>query len=295
MTLIEFQEKYGKEDQCRDYLYKKRWPEGFVCPKCGHRECFNIKARNRYQCKSCNHQPSITSGTIFDRTRTPLVKWFMAIYLTANDKRGISALALKDKIGVAYNTSWTMLQKIRHAMGEQDSEHLMSGIVELDEAFFGAPSEGGKRGRGTDKTPVLVSVSLNDEGKPQLAFMEVVDTVDGKAVEDFAYNNVAKGSEIRTDGLRVYNVLASENIVHTKQKYDPKNQPEHLHWLHIIISNARAFISGTYHGLHKKHLQRYLNEFCYRFNRRWTNGGIFSRLLRACVSARKITYHELVG
>jgi len=295
MTLIEFQEKYGKEEQCRQYLYAKRWPEGFVCPKCGHNECFNIKSRNRYQCKSCNHQPSITSGTIFDRTRTPLVKWFLAIYLTADDKRGISALALKDKIGVAYNTSWTMLQKIRHAMGERDSKYLMSGIVELDEAFFGAPSEGGKRGRGTDKTPVLVSVSLNDEGKPQLAFMEVVDTVDGEAVEDFASNNVAKGSEMRTDGLRVYNVLASENYIHTKQKYDPKNQPDHLHWLHIIISNARAFISGTYHGLHKKHLQRYLDEFCYRFNRRWTIGGIFSRLITACVSACKITQHELVG
>ena len=295
MNLLEFQAKYGTEEQCRQYLYETRWPDGFECPRCNHKQCFNIVSRGLYQCKACNYQASITAGTIFDKTRTPLVKWFLAIYLSADDKRGISALALKSKIGVAYFTAWTMLQKIRHAMAERETSQYLSGIVEMDEAFFGAPSEGGKRGRGTDKTPVLVSVSLSPDEKPGMVRMEVVDTVDAAAVEDFLCSRVVKGSEIRTDGLNIYNGVSDIGYIHNRKTYDPKNQPKHLHWLHIIISNAKAFIDGTYHGLDKKHLQRYLNEFCYRFNRRWSVNGLFSRLLFACVSATKISYHEVVG
>ena len=178
-----------------------------------------------------------------------------------------------------------MLQKIRHAMGERDGNYYLSGIVELDEAFFGAPTEGGKRGRGTDKTPVLVSISLTEDGKPNIANMQVVDNLDGATVEAYAQDNVAKGTQIRTDGLTIYSGLSSSGYLLTQIQYDPKKQPKHLHWLHIIISNAKSFIDGTYHGLDKKHLQRYLDEFCYRFNRRWFQSGIFSRLLDACVAS----------
>ena len=295
MNIIEFQNKYGTEEQCRQYLFETRWPEGFICPRCSHGECFNVASRGLYQCKACRYQASVTAGTIFDKTRTPLVKWFLAIYLSADDKRGISALALKSKIGVAYFTAWTMLQKIRHAMGEREGSHYLGGIVEMDEAFFGAPSEGGKRGRGTDKIPVLVSVSLSPEEKPRIARMKVVDTVDGAAVENFLCDHVSKGSEIRTDGLNIYNAVSDIGYTHTRIIYDSKNQPKHLHWLHIIVSNVKSFIDGTYHGLDKKHLQRYLDEFCYRFNRRWFDNGLFPRLLFACAIAPKITYAEVVG
>jgi transposase-like protein len=295
MNMLEFQAKYGTEEQCRQYLFETRWPEGFSCPRCNHGECFNVASRGLYQCKACRYQASVTAGTIFDKTRTPLVKWFLAIYLSADDKRGISALALKSKIGVAYFTAWTMLQKIRHAMGEREGNHYLSGIVEMDEAFFGAPSVGGKRGRGTDKTPVLVSVSLSPEEKPRMARMKVADAVDGAAVEDFLCDHVIKGSEIRTDGLNIYNGVSGIGYTHTRKIYDAKNQPEHLHWLHIIVSNVKSFIDGTYHGLDIKHLQRYLDEFCYRFNRRWAENGLFSRLLFACAIAPKITYAEVIG
>jgi len=295
MTILEFQENYGTEEQCREYLKASRWPDGFECPKCQHKAYYNTQSRGLYHCKSCEYQCSVTAGTIFDKTRTPLVKWFMAIYLMGEDKRGISALALKKKIGVSYTTAWTMLQKIRHAMGERDANYYLSGIVELDEAFFGAPTDGGKRGRGTDKTPVLVSVSLTEDGKPNRVCMEVVDNVDSETVADFAEDNVANGTQIRTDGLKVYSGLAGMGYALTQKKYEPKKQPTHLHWLHIIISNAKAFIDGTYHGLDKKHLQRYLDEFCYRFNRRWFASGIFPRLLDACASTCKISYRELVG
>ena len=235
-----------------------------------------------------------------DRTQTPLRKWFLSFYFMSEDKRGISALSLKSKIGVAYQTAWSMCQKIRHAMSSRDENYKLSGIVEIDEAFFGSPTEGGKRGRGTDKTAVFVSVSLTEDGKPGYAKMKVVEpeegeNVDGETIKTFADNAIEKGSEIRTDGLNIYNSLAENGYTLSKKKYDPKNQPEHLHWTHIVISNVKALIDGTFHGLDSTHLQRYLDEFCYRFNRRWFSSGIFSKLINACLASTKISYHELIG
>jgi transposase-like protein len=300
MDMLEFMDKYGTEEQCRQHLFESKWAKGFVCPKCSHTEYFDIKSRSLYQCKSCNHQASVTAGTIMDKARTPLRKWFLAMYYMSEDKRGISATALKSKIKVAYQTVWSMSHKIRHAMSERDKDYKLTGIAELDEAFFGSPTEGGKRGRGTDKTAVFLSVSLTEDGKPCHAKMKVVaadknESVDSETAVKFAEESITKGSEIRTDGLNIYNTLKDNGYTHTAKTFDSKKQPEHLHWTHIIISNVKAFIAGTFHGLDSKHLQRYLNEFCYRLNRRWFESGVFSRLVKACALSDKITYHELVG
>ena len=295
MTIQEFQSRYATEEQCRAYLYEKRWPAGFECPKCGGKEYFDIKSRNLYQCKSCNHQASVTAGTIMDKTRTPLVKWFWAMYLMTEDKRGSSALALKGKLGVCYTTAWTMSQKIRYAMGKGEEGYTLEGIVELDDAFFGAPSQGGKRGRGTERTAVMVSVSLTDKGKPQYAKMQVVESVDKETVKQFAKRFIAPGSEVHTDGLAVYTSMEKNGYSLVQKKYDPRNHPEHLHWTHIFVSNAKAFVNGTFHGLDSIHLQRYLDEFCYRLNRRWRTSSIFSHLLGASVRVGKISFYELIG
>jgi transposase-like protein len=295
MNIIEYQRNFGTEEECRKYLFERRWSEGFVCPKCGHKEYFNIQSRHLYQCKACNHQASVTAGTIMDKSRTPLTKWFLALYLMSEDKRGISALSLKDKIGVAYQTAWTMCQKIRYAMGKHDEGYKMSGIVEMDEAFFGSPTEGGKRGRGTEKTAVLVGISLSKDGKPCYAKMKVAETVDSEAVKAFAKEAISKGSEIRTDGLNIYTPLAKEGFTLNQKTYDPKKEQEHLHWLHIVISNLKSLIEGTFHGLDSLHLHRYLNEFCYRFNRRCFKTAIFSRLVDVAAKSSKIRYYELIG
>jgi transposase-like protein len=295
MRLQEFQELFGTEEACREYLYKKRWPKGFVCPKCGHTERFNIKARNKFQCKACNHQTTVTVGTIMEKTRTPLTKWFAAIYLVSEDKRGLSALSLKGKIGVAYQTAWTMLQKIRFAMGERDENYKLDGIMEMDEGFFGGTAEGSKRGRGTEKTAVLVSVSLTDSGKPKFARMQVLEVVNGDAVKEFSKKRIVPGTEIRTDGLAVYNCLSEEGFLHTTIPFNKKKHPEHLHWTHIVISNAKAFVQGTFHGLDAKHLQRYLDEFCYRLNRRYFAQDLFAHLANACVLAPPKPYYALIG
>jgi transposase-like protein len=290
MELITFLERFGTEDNCREYLYKLRWPEGFICPKCGKKDApFQIVSRNLYQCRYCTHQASVTAGTIMDRTKTSLRKWFLAIYLMGSDKRGCSALRLKRELKIAYDTAWTMSHKIRKAMGERDGLYLLQGTVEMDEAFFGSPDEGGKRGRGSDKTPVVVSLSLGEKGEPIYCKAQALAKVDSETILAFARRAVRPGSVILSDELNIYPILGKNEYVHRPKKADPAKEPEHLKWLHIIISNLKAFFSGTYHGLDSRHLQAFLDEFNFRFNRRFWQGELFARTLVACAVAKPFT------
>jgi transposase-like protein len=295
MDMITFMEKFDTDEKCREYLYKIRWSEGFVCPKCGAKDKpFQITSRHLYQCRHCTHQASVTAGMIMDGTRTPLRKWFLAIYLIGSDKRGCSALRLKRELKIAYDTAWTISHKIRKAMGERNDLYLLQGTVEMDEAFFGSPDEGGKRGRGSDKTPVVVGLSLGEKGEPVYCRAQVLEKVDGEAIKAFAKHTVQPGSVILTDGLKIYRLLGESGYVHQAKKTDLTKEPEYLKWLHIIISNMKAFVTGTYHGLDARHLQAFLDEFCFRFNRRFWEGELFARTLAACSVARPFPRKKLV-
>lgn len=295
ITLLQFQDKFSSENACYEHLFRIRWANGFICPKCGYTEYYDLPKRRLYQCKSCKHQTSLTAGTIMHRTRTPLLKWFWAIFLTSHDKRGVSAEQLMVDLELSYYVAWLMLHKIRKAMGERDEKYLLGGLVELDETFFGAPTEGGKRGRGTDKTPVLVGVSLDKAGRPQYVKMSVISDVKGETLAKFAKENIVAGSTISSDALKSYNALAESGFIHEPVKFSAKENPDHLKWLHTFIGNAKAFVGGTYHGLDSKHLQPYLDEFCFRANRRKFTGQIFNRLLLACSSAQTISYLSLTN
>jgi transposase-like protein len=229
-----------------------------------------------------------------DKTKTPLTKWFMAIYLMSTDKRGCSALRLKKELGIAYDTAWTITHKIRNAMGQRDGMYLLQGIVEMDDSFFGAPSEGGKRGRGTDKTPVVIGLSLGENNRPEFVRAQVIDAVDGESLLEFAEGTIQKGSEIRSDGLSAYHKLAKNGYRLTSETFDPKEKPEYLKWLHIIVSNMKTFLLGTYHGIGSEHMQAYLDEFCYRFNRRNWQAQLFPRTLAACLTAKPFPRKSLV-
>jgi len=292
MTILEFQERFNTEESCREHLYKMRWPEGFVCPKCGVKdEPFNIASRSRYQCKHCNHQASVTSGTVMDKTRVPLRKWFWAMYMMSHDKRGCSAVQVGRELSLPYATAWLLCHKIRSAMGERDAQYVLDGYIEVDDAFFGGASDSGKRGRGTDKSVVLVGVSLDEKRRPKFAKMQLAENVKSETLKAFAKENFAPGAVLTSDGFSSYKAL-SEDYTHTGEPQSLKNS-EHLKWLHVIISNAKSFIFGTYHGLESLHLQSYLNEFCYRFNRRKFSLQHFDRTLSACIFASKLTYHAL--
>jgi len=294
-NLVDFQTKFRTEKSCHEYLHNLKWPDGYRCPKCDHTDCFTINTRKLpvYECKNCRHQTTVLVGTIFEKTRTPLVKWFWAIYLVAHDKRGISANHLAGQIGVSYPTSWLMLHKIRKAMGDRDALYQLEGIVELDDAFFGAPKEGGKRGRGTEKAKVIVGLSLTPRGNPVNVKMQVVENLQRQTIIRFAEQNIMECAIIPTDLYCSYNALSERGYIHIRKKFNAKDNPDHLHWMHTVISNAKAFVGGTFHGLDKKHLQAYLDEFCYRFNRRKFKNALFYRLLTCCVQSETITYPEL--
>jgi len=251
MTLLQFQERFSTEEACLEHLRKMKWPEGFVCPRCKHEHCYDLPKRKLFQCKQCGYQASATAGTIMQGTRTPLLKRFWAIFWMAHDKRGVSGETLQRELELTLFRATLMEQKIRHAMGQRDENYLLSGLVELDEGFFGAPTEDGRRGRRTDKTPVMTGLSLDTRGRPGYIHMQVLDAVNGNAVKKFAEKYIQPYSIVNTDGLNIYSVLDESDYDHLAAIFDPVSNPDHLDWIHTFISNAKAFIGGTYHGLDK--------------------------------------------
>jgi len=280
--LMEFMRRYGTDQACREYLVSKRWPNGFVCPKCGAQQG-HLLGKGHIQCAGCHYQASVTAGTVMHRSHLPLVKWVLAFYLMTQDKRGISAVQLSRQLDVTYKTAWYVLHRIRKAMGQRDSRYLLSGIVEFDDAYFGGPTVGKKRGRGTEKSKVFIAVSLEDDEKPKHLCMQLTQNLKQASVKKFAKAHIHKGSTIRTDAYRSFSPALATNYMLETHPFDPGTGE--LHSLHTLVSNAKAFILGTYHGLPKKNLQSYLDEFCFRFSRRFFYGQLFDRLAIAVVAS----------
>jgi len=291
MGLLDFQSRFPGESECYDYLVKTRFPEGFSCPRCGSSEGGTIHTRGLWQCKGCRVQVSATAGTMFHRTRTPLHYWFWAVFLVAKDKRGHSALQLSKELNIPYDRTWLMMHKIRNAMGHRDALYMLDGAVEMDDAYFGAPDPG-RRGRSTRRVKALVAVGITGDNKPRFAKIQTIKRLDARRVKSFVKSSIAPGSVIRTDGLNVYRRLSSLGFSH-EAIVAGRDKSNLLQWVHIIIYNAKAFITGTFHGLDDKHIQLYLNEFCYRFNRRHREPELFDRLLLACIVSPPLSYDEL--
>ena len=290
---MEFSERYGTEDACRQRMFEARFPGGFICPICGARSCCYIIRRNVYQCNKCKHRTSLKAGTLMEKSRLPYKVWLWAIYLVATDKRGISAMELMRQLHVTYKTAWYLLHRIREAMGKADENCLLQGIVELDDGFFGGPKGGGTSGRGSKKIKVLVAVSKDEGGKPQRLKMQVAPNVQGRTVREFAKGSIAEQAIVETDAYRSYQNALAGKYKHKWQVYDADS--EKLAWLHTIISNAKALINGTFHGLDRKYFQRYLNEFIYRFNRRFQQTSLFDQLLISVVSSTPLGLVALKG
>ena len=293
ISFMTFKNFFVDEETCREHLFRLRWPNGYCCPKCGSISHYVIATRNLYECVGCHYQASLTTGTVMERTHLSLEKWFWGIYFVSNDKRGCSATQISKELAITYKSAWYMLHRIRKAMKDRDSQYLLNGLIELDDSFFGAATRDGKRGRGTEKAKVIVGLSINEKGQPQFLKMEVVDNMRGETIVDFARAHIAEGSTISSDAYRSYNKLQNEGFQHEAKFFNPKEDSEHLKWLHTIIGNAKSFINGTFHGLGQKHMQSYLDEFCYRFNRRSFSGELFNRLLSSCLLFQKLTYTEL--
>lgn len=300
-TIMTFLLHCHSEDWCEQYLIKVRWPEGMCCKHCGGKNFSpRLPKRFAFQCRDCRKFLSPTAGTMFHGTQMSLMRWFVTIFFMATDKRGISALYLSEQLGVSYPTAWAMLQRIRRAMAKRDASYKLSGNVEIDEMFIGAPTEGKKRGRGTEKTPVIVAVSFvpgtggkEDEEYMGFAKMRVVKSIDEKIVVAFANDAIVPGSTVRSDGLSVYPPLEKHGFVHDRNPVKKQKAHVILPHVHLFISNCKAFVQGTLHGLDDKQLQHYLDEFTYRFNRRKRHKELFDRLLLACLEKEEVPFAAL--
>ena len=299
MSITQFNEKFPDEDACWEYLYQVRYPNGFVCPKCGDtREPWSMKRRTR-KCKGCRTTISLLVGTVMEKTHLPLLKWFHAMRLMAKDKRGCSAVKLEQELRIKYHSAWYLYKRIQTAMEDRDKNYQLCGVVEVDEGFFGDPDEGGKRGRGTDKTEAMLGVEVdyfvNKKGervsRPRHIKLEVVPNAQSPTIEDFALRNIRAGSTVMTDGLASYLVL--DGLGYERISEPASQNKEHLRRIHTVISNLKALIQGTYHGLDEKYLHLYFAEFCWRFNRRGLN--LFDRLMVSVANAQKVELSVLKG
>lgn len=298
-SLPDFFREYGTDDQCEKALFAWRWPTGFVCPNCHSIRHCKLKCRQLYQCLACRRQTSVTSGTIFDSSKLPLTKWFLAMHLLTQSKNGLSALALKRDIGVSYNTAWSMKHKIMQAMKERDDSQPLQGIIQLDDVYMGGELTGGKPGRGSEnKTPFVAAVACDDAGHPVRMNMNVVKGFQTAEITRWARQHVTPGSEVVSDGLACF---AGVKLAGCKHRAivtggGPTSvTKEEFTWVNTMIGNVKNAITGTYHsvGGNHKHLPRYLAEFCYRFNRRFKLEDMLPRLAYVALRTPPMPYRLL--
>ncbi len=283
-TLPAFQRRFATEDDCREYLIKARWPRGFVCPKCGAGQKAYIKTRNVFQCKN-GHQISVTSGTTMHRSKQPLCTWFYAAWLMTTLTPGISAVQFQRQLGIKrYETAFNMLHKLRAALFTP-SRTKLSGEVELDETYIGGRERGpGRRGRGAvTKTPVAIAVEIirwkdkagRNQSKAGRVRLQVVQNMGAVQLVGFVVNNIERKTIINTDGTASYKSLPKLGYVN----YRPETGAP-LPVLHRVVSNIKTWLQGTHKGaVRRKHLQAYLNEYTFRFNRRKNPWLSFNRAL----------------
>ena len=287
------------EEQCRDYLYQLRWPNGFVCPKCKQAVKAYLIGGTLFKCSKCGHQTSVIAGTVFQDTRKSLRNWFTAIWWVTTQKNGASAAGLQQVLGLgSYQTAWTWLHKIRSAMVNPNRMKLV-GTIEVDECYIGGEEHEGKRGRGTgNKSIVVIGVELL-EGKNQMGRvrMEVVADVSGDSLVGFIKENVEPGSTIITDGWSGFASVGTSGYIHiAAKKFEVADEKKLLPHVHMIISLLKRWLLGTHQGaVQEMHLQAYLDEFVFRFNRRKSakRGLLFHRLLEGAMRIPPTTYAEL--
>lgn len=287
LSLEAFLAEYGTEEQCIAALFKMRFSKGYECPECGRKEHTVERKGRMLECSHCYYRTYLTAGTIFQGTKLPLRKWFLAMHLLTKDKQGISALQLMREVDVCYETAWTVKQKLMAVMEERSHEKKLQDAAVADDAYIGGKCPDGKRGRGSEnKIPFVVAASLTSEGKPDQISLRVVSGFSAEALKAWAKENLARGLHLFTDGLHCFGAVKEAEIKHfpTIMSQDPEQQDKGCFlWINTLIGNLKTALSGTYHHVDEKYVSRYLSEFEYRFNRRYNLKTILPRLLYAAV------------
>lgn len=299
LTITEFFSQIDTEEKARNLIWQNRFEgKDFICPHCGHEQYYQYKSRPEIRkCKSCFKQVRVRAGGLFEYSKVPLLIWVRAIFLMMSGKRGVSSLEIYRQLQLkSYRTGWGMLQKIRYALGNRDEKYKLKGFIELDGAFFGKDATGNQRS-------VIIAVEskswTDKKGNPQTkaGFAKVLlEKERATNVNSFIEQAIEPGSEIHADGAKAYVHSDPELNIKTMNTYNDHILNERwLPWVHRFISNAKAWIIGTHHGVSGHHLKNYLAEYSYRFNRRHDSNGLFSRGLFACTQSSPIRLGALSG
>jgi transposase-like protein len=301
-TWTEFLDRFGSEEACLAYLQKLRWPTGFVCPACAVIEAPYRSSRGRLMCRACGRQSTVTAGTIFDKTRTPLRVWLAAAWYLTNQKQGVSALGLQRVLGLgSYQTAWTLLHRYRRAMVRPAREPLR-GCVEVDETYVAITDRNNpapKAKSHTNQPFVIMAVEmLEPRGFGRIRLRRIRDDSD-RSVIPFVQECIEPGSCVRTDGSAAYRSLPELGYQHERRVQLGAGVPAHVSMagVHRVASLLKRWLLGTHHGsVQPEHLDAYLEEFVFRFNRRrsGSRGLLFYRLLEQAVVSEPLTYEQVV-
>ena len=295
-TILEFEQRFATEEDCRRYLFQLRWPEGFSCPRCGGNKAWVTK-RGPYRCSQCDYQISVTAGTIFQDTRKPLRLWFRAIWQVTSQKNGVSALGLQRVLGLPrYETTWIWLQKLRVAMVRPGRDRL-SGIIEIDETYIGGEKPG-KRGRGSAGKALVMIAAQENEGRLRRIRLSRIPDAATESLSKAVQEAVEPGSMVRTDNWAGYGQLASLGYIHAVVRETAETGKNLLPLAHRAASLLKRWLLETHQGaVRGSHLDYYLDEYTFRFNRRTSGsrGKLFYRLVQQAVSVPPVMGDDFRG
>jgi len=299
-TWSEFMDWFHDEDDCRAYIENLRWPDGFICPACEEQVEPYRTTRGRLTCRSCLYETTVTAGTIFHGTRTPLRTWFAAAWYITNQKHSTNATALQSTLGFgSYQTAWAMLHKFRRAMVRKDRPRL-EGRVEVDETYIGGPEEG-VRGRQTEKKAIVaIAVEMLEGHTLGRIRLRRVPDIEAESLVPFVCEMVEPGSTVHTDGLPSYNPLEDLGYRHEVTIISQSVEPAHkvMPGVHLVSSLLKRWILGTLHGsVSHAQMDHYLDEFTFRFNRKnsRSRGMLFYRLIEQSVVTGPNPYRSIIG
>ena len=297
MTLPDLNRLFSTDEQCREILTKLRWPNGVECPRCKNKSCSYIKARKVFECGECFYQFSVLSGTIFNDSHLPLDKWFTAVLLMVEARKGFSANQMKRTLGVSYKTAWYLCHRIRAAMKEMEDKPMLDGTVEMDETYVG----GKKIGQGVyaAKKAKEVVIGLRQRNG-DLRFFHV-ENAKSRTLAKIIRENVSDDVEVMvTDEFSSYPDAMRSTGMHTKHKTIQHkgrvyvNGDIHTNTVESAFSLLKRDIVGTWHRISAKHLASYLDEMTFRFNRR-KSSSLFLDTLRHMITANPLTFEKLIA
>jgi ribosomal protein L37AE/L43A len=298
LSFVAFVQRYGTEGQCHAELVAMRWPDGFVCPACGGTEHSYTAIRRIFQCSACRKQTSARAGTIFQKSTTPLTKWFLAMHLITSAKNDISSLELSRQIDVKWDTAWLIKQKLMEVMRQRNSIYKLGGDVQIDDAYLGgeAPAKPGKTGRGAaNKIPFVIAVETV-RGKPVHMQLRRVPGFTKDAIEVYAAANIEPGCWVVSDGLGCFPGVTDAGMRHMPI-VTGGGRPRHpfFRWVNTALGNIKSAIVGTFRSFDGQHTERYLAAFEWRFNRRFDLAKNVERLARVAVATAPTPYRSIAA